>query len=145
MKFIKRILVFALALVLTFSLTACDSFEQRLKGFIEAMTFMANEPNLSSSAEITIRLSDGAVPVSFADFVAAATDLEALKKMEIGLAVESRIYGDSMAATLYWVGSNREEMLSLIYAGEDLYISTGILKTISPFIDLDIIGLKFRS
>lgn len=138
-KHLKRISVFALVLLITLSLTACDSFEQRLKGFTEAMTFMAGEPNLSSSAEITIRLSDDAVSVSFADFIAAVTDIEAIEKMEIRVAVESRVYGDSMKTSIYWINSEsaREEILSMTYIGDALYVSTAILKTIEAVVGAD--------
>jgi len=143
LKSTKRVSIFALVILLVFSLVACSSFEQRLTGLTEAMTFMIGEPNLSSSEVVTIRLSDNAAPISLADFIDAMTDADYLKcvveiieNLEISIASEVKIYNDSMSYSIYWVGPEdvREEIIRIVYIGEDLYISTAILRTIGPAI-----------
>ena len=143
-KLIKRTAAAALAVLLAFALTACDSFEQKLQGLIEATMFMAGEPNLNSSAVVTLRFSDSAEPVSLADFIQVIGSPEfpeALKGMKIMLEVTSAVYADSMAVQVYWLnGDGREQLMSMIYLGEDLYIGTGILE-LAGAIDGEAAGL----
>jgi hypothetical protein len=130
--------VIILAALLVFNLTACDSFEERLAGFIAASVFMADETNINSSAEITIKLSDNAKSVSLADFVTAAVaaDPAELSSIEISMAIESKIYENNAELTIYWTGSEgREELIRVIFTGEDLYISTAVLENLKPFLN----------
>ena len=143
-KLIKRTAAAALAVLLAFTLTACDSFEQKLQGLIEATMFMAGEPNLNTSAVVTLRFSDDAEPVSLADFiqaVAGSESPEVLKGMEIALEVTIAVYADNMALKVYWLnGDDREEMMSMVYLGEDVYIGTGMLE-FAGAIDDELAGL----
>ena len=141
LNFIKKTMLILMSALLVFSLAACDDFDKRLDGFLEASAFMTDEPNLSSSTVIAFELSSGKNSVSFADFISSAIDIigtgdfEEMQIFDIMIRLDSKIYENNMELTLYWIGPEKtEEVLHMIYADETLYIGTEILKTLEPFI-----------
>ncbi|MDR0325911.1 MAG: hypothetical protein LBI19_07470 [Oscillospiraceae bacterium] len=134
---LKRAAALLLAAVFTVAVSACASFADMVTGFADTATYMRGESNIRSETTLSVKLSDNAKPMSFAQLISEAQnameDGQAAAEflligLELGFSVVTEIYEDTALVSLGWVGPNgTETLLTLILIDQTIYISTELL------------------
>lgn len=145
MKSIKRVLAITLCFVLVLSLAACG-FEGKLKGFIDAATYMSDEENVASTIRMTFSTDEKAKSVSFTDYISEFTVVlrssedgnnYEMPNVKVVLELVTKTYNGATEMTINWVGPNGkiDQIISMIYSGEDMYLGTGVFKLVETVLE----------